>query len=58
MFDYEKSLEAVKRYMDERGTKYYTTYPANECVGVTFGRVEAYCILNDDCTEVVDFIVD
>lgn len=59
MFDYEKSLDAVKVFMTEQqGVSYYTTYPANNCVGVSFGRVEAYCIMNADCTEVVNFVID
>jgi hypothetical protein len=58
MFDYEKSLLAVKSYMESRGVNYYTTYPANKCVGVAYGRVSGYCIMNADNTVVLDFIID
>lgn len=58
MFDYEKSLEAVKTYMASIGVNYYTTYPGNKCVGVSYGRVNGYCLMSEDCSVVIDFIVD
>ena len=57
MFDYEEALKVVKVYMEEKmGVKYYTTFPGNNCVGVTYGRVTAYVTVRNG--EVVEFMVD
>ena len=53
---YESDLEIVKAKLAEQGITYYSLYPANNCVGVNFGRVSAYYIVQNG--EVVDVQID
>jgi len=54
--NYESDLEIVKVKLAEEGIKYYTTYPANNCVGVNYGRVAAYYIVRGG--RVIDVQID
>ena len=54
--EYENDLVVVKQKLEEEGRKFYTTYPANNCVGVNYGRVAAYYIVRDG--KVVDVQID
>ena len=54
--EYENDLVVVKQKLEEEGRKFYTTYPANKCVGVNYGRVSAYYIVRDG--KVVDVQID
>ena len=54
--NYESDLEVVKAKLAEEGKTFYTTYPANNCVGVNYGRVAAYYIVRDG--RVVDVQID
>ena len=54
--NYESDLVAVQAYMANQGIQYYTVYPANNCVGVSYGRVEAYAIVREG--KVVEFMID
>ena len=57
MYDeYESDLKVVEAKLAEQGIKNYTTYPANQCVGVTYGRVSAYYIVSGG--EVIDVQID
>jgi len=53
---YESDLEIVKAKLAEEGITFYSTYPANKCVGVSYGRVSAYYIVRDG--RVVDVQID
>ena len=54
--NYESDLEVVKAKLAEEGRSFYTTYPANNCVGVNYGRVSAYYIVSGG--EVIDIQID
>ena len=56
MFNYEEAFEVVKAKLDEQGIKHYTARPGNNCVWVSYGRINAYYIVKDD--KVVDIIID
>jgi hypothetical protein len=53
---YESDLEIVKAKLAEEGIAFYSTYAANNCVGVSYGRVSAYYIVRDG--RVVDVQID
>jgi hypothetical protein len=53
---YEQDLEVVKQKLAEEGITIYTTYKANHCVGVSYGRVSAYYIVRNG--KVVDVQID
>jgi hypothetical protein len=53
---YEHDLEVVKQKLAEEGITIYTTYKANHCVGVSYGRVSAYYIVRNG--KVVDVQID
>ena len=54
--NYESDLKIVEAKLAEEGKTVYTTYPANNCVGVSYGRVSAYYIVRDG--RVVDVQID
>ena len=54
--NYQFDVEVVKAKLAEQGITYYSLYPANNCVGVNFGRVSAYYIVRDG--RVVDVQID
>ena len=54
--NYQSDVEVVKAKLAEQGITYYSLYPANNCVGVNFGRVRAYYIVQNG--EVVDVQID
>lgn len=55
--NYESDVEIVKKELEEvDGVKYYTLYPANNCVGVSYGRVSAYYTVRNGC--VVEKMID
>ena len=54
--EYESDLKIVEAKLAEEGKTVYTTYPANQCVGVNYGRVSAYYIVSGG--EVVDVQID
>jgi hypothetical protein len=54
--NYESDLEIVKAKLAAEGVEYYTTYPANNCVGVNYGRISAYYIVRNGA--VVDVQID
>ena len=57
MYDeYESDLKVVEAKLAEQGINSYTTYPANQCVGVNYGRVSAYYIVSGG--EIVDVQID
>jgi hypothetical protein len=53
---YEQDLEVVKAKLAEQGITHYSTYKANHCVGVSYGRVSAYYIVRNG--KVVDIQID
>lgn len=53
---YESDLAVVKKELESQGIKNYTVYPANNCVGVTYGRVSSYYIVKNGV--VVDIQID
>lgn len=53
---YEQDLEVVKAKLAEQGIEHYTTYKANHCVGVSYGRISAYYIVRNG--KVVDIQID
>ena len=53
---YEQDLEVVKAKLAEEGITVYTTFKANHCVGVSYGRVSAYYIVRNG--KVVDIQID
>ena len=53
---YEQDLEVVKQKLAEQGIQHYTTYKANHCVGVSYGRISAYYIVRNG--KVVDIQID
>jgi len=53
---YESELKVVEAKLAEEGITNYTTYPANQCVGVNYGRVSAYYIVSGG--RVVDVQID
>lgn len=54
--EYESDLKVVKQKLADQGIQFYTTYPANNCVGVNYGRVSAYYIVSGG--EVVEIQID
>lgn len=54
--NYESDKEIVIAELAKEGKEYYTLYPANNCVGVSYGRVSAYYIVRDG--KVVDVQID
>ena len=54
--NFESDLKIVEAKLAEEGIKFYTTYPANKCVGVNYGRIAAYYIVRDG--RVVDVQID
>lgn len=56
MFNYQEAFEVVKTELDKQGIKNYTARPGNNCVWVSYGRIEAYYIVKDG--KVVDIIID
>ena len=54
--NYESDVEIVKKELEAEGIKYFTLYPANNCVGVSYGRVSAYYTVRDGV--VVDKMID
>jgi len=54
--NFESDLKIVEAKLAEEGIKFYTTYPANNCVGVNYGRIAAYYIVRDG--RVVDVQID
>jgi hypothetical protein len=54
--NYESDLEVVKAKLAEEGIDTYTTYAANQCVGVNYGRVSAYYIVSGG--RVIDVQID
>ena len=54
--NFESDLKIVEAKLAEEVIKFYTTYPANNCVGVNYGRIAAYYIVRDG--RVVDVQID
>ena len=54
--NYESDCEVVIEELEREGIKYYTLYPANNCVGVSYGRVSAYYTVRDGV--VVEKMID
>lgn len=54
--NYEDDKIVVMEELEREGIKYYTLYPGNGCVGVSYGRVEAYYVVKNN--NVIDKIYD
>lgn len=54
--NYQSDVEIVKAKLQEQGIIHYTLYPANNCVGVSHGRVSSYYIVRDG--KVIDIQID
>ena len=54
--NYESDVEVVKAELEREGIKFYTLYPANNCVGVSFGRVSAYYTVRNG--KVIEKMID
>jgi hypothetical protein len=52
----KEDLKIVEAKLAEQGIKFYSTYAANGCIGVSYGRVSAYYFVRDG--KVVDIIID
>lgn len=46
----DSDFEAVKKYLEEKGIKHYTLRQGNECIWASYGRIEAYFMMNSDST--------
>jgi len=53
---YDSELKVVEAKLADQGITSYTTYPANQCVGVSYGRVSAYYIVSGGV--VIDIQID